>query len=105
MHAYSQLVEFSVEPGQQPGLIAALIEVDEQFTRSCPGFIGASVQASDDGMRVLHQVVWQSRQDCEAALLNIESSVHDLNGLIRLHRVQAASFGSYQVLSQVQPHS
>lgn len=103
MHAYSQLVEFSVQPAQQPGLVAALAAVDEQFTSSCRGFLGASVQASEDGVRVLHQVVWQSRQDCEAALSNIESSVPDLNSLIRLHRVQAATFGSYQVLSQVPP--
>lgn len=103
MHAYNQLVEFSVEAAQQSGLVAALVQVDEQYTRSCPGFMGASVQASEDGVRVLHQVVWQSRQDCEAALANIESSVHDLNGLIRLHRVQAATFGSYRVLSQVSP--
>ncbi|MCQ9426583.1 antibiotic biosynthesis monooxygenase [Pseudomonas sp. LJDD11] len=103
MHGYSQLVEFSVEATQQSALVTALAQVDEQYTSSCPGFMGASVQASEDGRRVLHQVLWQSRQACEAALSAIESSVYDLNVLIRLHRVRAASFGSYQVLSHVPP--
>lgn len=51
MHAYSQLVEFSVDAVQQTGLVSALVQVDEQYNCSCPGFIGASVQASEDGLR------------------------------------------------------
>lgn len=103
MPAYSQRVEFSVDPHQQSRLIAALTTVDEQFTCTCPGFIGATVQASEDGLRVLHQVLWRSREDCEAALRNVEAGVQDVQGLIRQHRVRAATFASFQVMSQVAP--
>ncbi|WP_295470184.1 antibiotic biosynthesis monooxygenase [uncultured Pseudomonas sp.] len=101
MPVYSQVVEFSIEPRQQSGLVAALAAVDQRFTCTCPGFITASVQASEDGLRVLHQVLWQSREACEVALRNLEPGVADLQQLIRQHRVKAAVFGSYQVLSQI----
>lgn len=105
MPAYSQSVEFSVDPRQQAALVTALTWVDEQFTSTCPGFMGASVQASEDGQRVLHQVLWQSRESCEAALRNLEAGVPHVQALIRQHRVQAARFSSYQVASQTTPRT
>ncbi|MBD8493215.1 antibiotic biosynthesis monooxygenase [Pseudomonas syringae] len=101
MPVYSQFVEFSVDPRQQAQLAVALNTVDEQFTCTCPGFISASVQASEDGQRVLHQVWWQSREACEAALRHLEAGVPDVQALIRQHRVQAARFSSYRMAGQV----
>lgn len=59
---FSQLVEFAVEPHHQPGLVAELAEQAERFTRTYQGFISASVQASDDGYRVLNYVQWHSKE-------------------------------------------
>lgn len=102
---FSQLIEYAVDPRLQAGLIEALIERDQRFTAEYPGFIAASVQASEDGARVLHQVLWRSRPCGEEACRTAESRGPDLGQLLRRFRVRSASFASFRVAGQVTPRS
>jgi hypothetical protein len=52
---FSQFVEFAVDPRHQAGLVDALNDRFERFTRTYPGFVCASVQVSEDRRRVLSQ--------------------------------------------------
>ncbi|MEE4071960.1 antibiotic biosynthesis monooxygenase [Pseudomonas viridiflava] len=100
-HPFSQVVEFVVEAQHQRELINALVVRDERFISTCPGFISSSVQASEDGLRVLHHVLWQSRPHCEDVGLNAESPELDLHTLMRRHRATSATFGSFRIMGQV----
>ncbi|RRV05751.1 antibiotic biosynthesis monooxygenase [Pseudomonas sp. v388] len=100
---FSQLIEYAVEPREQAGLISALIERDQRYTASYPGFLEARVQASDDGLRVLHQVLWRSRPCGEQACRNVEAADLDLGLMLRRFRVRSATFGSFKVMGQVAP--
>ena len=77
---FSQFVEFMVDPRHQSGLVTALNERFERFTRTYPGFIRASVHVSEDQQRVLSHVLWQSKSDCEKALLPHQKNKLSLQG-------------------------
>lgn len=102
---FNQLIEFSVTPAQQSGLVTALTEQVERYTCTYPGFISATVQVSDDGCRVLAQTLWQSRRASEEALLNAEANEQDFMELLRLHQVSAVTFNSWQVTRTIQARS
>lgn len=46
---FSHVVEFTVDPIHMRELVASLMSRIERFTCSCPGFIRACVQVSDEG--------------------------------------------------------
>lgn len=100
---FSQLVEFAVAPQHQADLVAALIDQAERFTCTYPGFLSATVQASDDGCRVLNYVQWQSRQACLDAFNNAERNEQDMHGLIRQYRATSVTFGAFQVVGRIEP--
>jgi len=100
---FSQWVEFAVAPHHQADLIAALIDQAERYTRTYPGFLGATVQASDDGCRVLNYVQWQDRQACLDAFSNAEQGEQDMHGLIRQYRATSVTFGAFQVVGRIEP--
>jgi Antibiotic biosynthesis monooxygenase len=99
---FSQLVEFAVEPHHQPGLVAELAEQAERFTRTYQGFISASVQASDDGYRVLNYVQWHSKEACETACRGAGKDALDISGLIKRYQAKAVTFGTFQVVSLIE---
>ena len=96
--SFTQLIEFEIEPGQQPALVSALALQTERLAQRYAGFVSASVQASDDGRRVLSFLQWQSREDGEAAFQRFEHGEDDFWTLIRAHQATAVTFGSFQVL-------
>ncbi|MFK3796204.1 MULTISPECIES: antibiotic biosynthesis monooxygenase [unclassified Pseudomonas] len=98
---FSQFVEFVVDPRHQAGLVAALNERFENFTRTYPGFIRASVQVSEDRQRVLSHVLWQSKAECEAAVANAEQGEGDFWGLIRAYQTKAMTFNAYEWVSEI----
>ncbi|WP_349970654.1 antibiotic biosynthesis monooxygenase [Pseudomonas caspiana] len=98
---FNQLIEFTVNPAQQASLVVALTEQVERYTCTYPGFISATVQASNDGCRVLGQTLWQSRRASEDALLNAESSEQDFIALLRRHHVSAVTFNTWQVTRSI----
>lgn len=64
--------------------------------------MSASVQASDDGRRVLNYLQWQSKDAGEAAFARIERGEQDFWGLIRTFQAKAITFGSFQVLRSLE---
>ena len=100
--SFTQLIEFEIEPHQQPALVAALSEQTERLARSYRGFLSASVQASDDGRRVLNYLQWQSREAGEAAFRSFENGEQDFWYLIHAHQARTVTFGSFQVLRSIE---
>jgi CRP-like cAMP-binding protein len=100
--SFTQLIEFEIEPQQQPALVSALAAQTEHLAQRHAGFLSASIQASDDGRRVLNYLQWQSREAGEAAFQVFESGEQDFWQLIRAHRAKTVTFGSYQVLRSLE---
>ena len=99
--SFTQLIEFEIEPRQQSGLVSALSMQTERLAQRYQGFISASVQASDDGRRVLSLLQWQTREAGEAAFRSFESGEQDFWQLIRAHQAKTVTFNSFQVLSSI----
>ena len=97
----TQLIEFEIEPHQQPALVSALSLQTERLAQRYSGFLSASIQASDDGRRVLNYLQWQSREAGEAAFRRFESGEQDFWQLILAHQAKTVTFGSFQVRSSI----
>ncbi|VVN30626.1 hypothetical protein PS662_04862 [Pseudomonas fluorescens] len=100
--SFTQLIEFEIEPHQQDALVLALSTQTERLAQGYSGFLSASIQASDDGRRVLNYLQWQSREAGEAAFQSFESGEQDFWQLIRAHQAKTVTFGSFQVLHSLE---
>ncbi|OAB53908.1 antibiotic biosynthesis monooxygenase [Pseudomonas thivervalensis] len=100
--SFTQLMEFDIEPQWQQALVTALSEQTERLATDHQGFLSASIQASDDGRRVLNYLQWQTREAGEAALRSFESGEQGFWRLIQAHRAKAVTFGSFQVLRNIE---
>ncbi|GAB6405845.1 antibiotic biosynthesis monooxygenase [Pseudomonas sp. MHK4] len=100
--SFTQLIEFEVEPQQQLALVSALSQQTERLAQHHSGFLSASVQASEDGRRVLNYLQWQTREAGEAAFQAFESGEQDFWQLIRAHQAKTVTFGSFQVLHSLE---
>ncbi|WP_433736313.1 antibiotic biosynthesis monooxygenase [Pseudomonas putida] len=100
--SFSQLIEFEIEPDQQPALVSALSQQTERLAQCYSGFLSASIQVSDDGRRVLNVLQWQTREAGEAAFRSFESGEEDFWQLIRAHQAKTVTFGSFQVLHSLE---
>ncbi|SMQ29791.1 Antibiotic biosynthesis monooxygenase [Pseudomonas helmanticensis] len=99
--SFTQLIEFEIEPRQQPDLVTALSVQSERLAQRYDGFLSASVQVSDDGRRVLSFLQWQTREAGEAAFSGFERGEQDFWQLIRTHQAKTVTFNSFQVLSSI----
>lgn len=100
--SFTQLIEFDIEPQWQPALILALSEQTERLAREHQGFLSASIQASEDGRRVLNYLQWRTREAGEAAFRRFESGDQDFWQLIPAHRVRAVTFGSFHMVRHIE---
>ena len=100
--SFTQLIEFEIEPHQLQGLVSALAEQSEHLAQGYGGFLNASVQASEDGRRVLNYLQWESREAGEAAFVRFERGEEDFWQLIRAYHAKAVTFGSFQVLRSIE---
>jgi len=57
---------FTVEPGNQQGLLELLARATETSVRHAPGFISASLHRSLDGTKVTMYAQWRSVEDYQA---------------------------------------
>jgi len=93
---FTQLIEYEVPGVSQQALAQALVARSEELATRCEGLQGVSIQASDDGSRVLQYLQWQSRQAwAEAAVHFVEESFLDLLGQ---HQARGVNFAAYQAL-------
>jgi len=100
--SFTQLIEFEIEPHQQTALVSALSAQTERLAQGYKGFLSASIQASDDGRRVLNFLQWQSREAGEAAFQSFESGEQDFWQLILAHQAKTVTFGSFQVVHSLE---
>jgi hypothetical protein len=100
--SFTQLIEFEIEPQHQPALVSALSQQTECLAQRYSGLLSASIQASEDGRRVLNYLQWQTREAGEAAFQAFESGEQDFWQLIRAHQAKTVTFGSFQVLHSLE---
>ena len=64
--AFTQVVQFEVEPEKQGALIAAIAAEVERWVSRRPGFMSATLHASSDGRRVVNYARWRTEADFAA---------------------------------------
>ncbi len=67
---------FHTSRDRQAAIVDSLRRFTEDFARSLPGFIGASVHVSLDGARVVNYVQWRSSADIQSMLAQPEAKAH-----------------------------
>ncbi|NIE76994.1 antibiotic biosynthesis monooxygenase [Pantoea sp. Ap-967] len=93
---FTQMIEYEVPSSRQAALAQALVTRSEELAARCQGLQGVSIQASDDGSRVLQYLQWQSRQAWAAAADCFgEAPFFDL---LSQHQARSANFTAYQAL-------
>jgi len=93
---FTQMIEYEVPSMCQQALAEALVARSEALAVRCEGLQGVSVQASDDGSRVLQYLQWQSRQAwAAAAVYCIEEPFLELLGQ---HQARGVNFAAYQTV-------
>lgn len=71
---------FVTTPETQADVVEAWIGMTESTMQHQPGFISASVHASDDGLRVVNYAQWESREHF-AALFQVPEVVKEFERL------------------------
>lgn len=67
---------FTVESENQQALVDLLVEATEEVMRRLPGFVSASIHASDDGVRVVNYAQWARPEDFQAMLGDDRAKEH-----------------------------
>ena len=96
---FIQMIEFEVVPARQHALAQALTERSEALALRHAGLLGASIQASVDGSRVLQYLQWQSRNAWQAAASSFEQE--PFLQLIQQHQAKGVNFSAFQTLSSL----
>ena len=96
---FTQLIEFDVAPLRQQALAHALAARSERMAFEHAGLVGVSVQASDDGSRVLQYLQWQSRAAWEAAIASFDQE--PFLDLLQEYQARGVNFAAFQTLSSL----
>lgn len=93
---FTQMIEYEVPVSRQAALAQALVTRSEELAMRCEGLQGVSIQASDDGSRVLQYLQWQSREAWAAAAQGfVQEPFFDL---LSRHQARGVNFSAYQAL-------
>ncbi|BBR54834.1 MULTISPECIES: hypothetical protein [Pseudomonas] len=93
---FTQMIEYEVPAACQHALADALVVRSEELAVRCDGLLGVSIQASDDGSRVLQYLQWQSRHEwAAAASFFVEEPFLDL---LCQHQARGVNFAAFQTL-------
>jgi len=93
---FTQMIEYDVPPARQAALAQALVARSEELAQRCEGLQGVSIQASDDGCRVLQCLQWHSRQAWVSA--SQAFAQEPFLALLRQHQARGVHFAAYQAL-------
>ncbi|CAK9890247.1 MULTISPECIES: antibiotic biosynthesis monooxygenase [Pseudomonas] len=96
---FTQMIEFEVPPARQHALAQALVLRSEHLAQQHNGLLAASIQASDDGSRVLQYLQWQSRSAWQTAVSSFEQE--PFLQLMRQHQAKGVNFNAFQTLSSL----
>lgn len=93
---FTQMIEYQVPSLFQCELAQALMNSSEALALQCSGLQTISIQASEDGSRVLQYLQWESRQAWvgAAAYFVDESYVQ----MLQRYQARGAHFAAYQAL-------
>lgn len=93
---FTQMIEYEVPATRQEALAHALVIRAEELASRFEGLQEVSIQASDDGSRVLQCLQWQSRQAWVAATASfVEEPFLEI---VRRHQARSVNFAAYQAL-------
>lgn len=93
---FTQMIEYEVPGKFQQALAQALVARSEELAARCEGLQGVSIQASDDGSRVLQYLQWQSRQAWSSAAVHfVQEPFLELLGR---YQARGVNFAAYQTL-------
>lgn len=99
---YTQMIEYRVAVVFQQALAQALVLRSESLASRCEDLRAVSVQASEDGDRLLQSLQWTSRDACEAA---IEQVLDDsFLGLLQQYHASAVNFAAFTALRSLARH-
>lgn len=99
---YTQMIEYRVAVVFQQALAQALVLRSESLASRCEDLRAVSVQASEDGDRLLQSLQWTSREACEAA---IEQVLDDsFLGLLQQYHASAVNFAAFTALRSLARH-
>ncbi|MFV3405805.1 antibiotic biosynthesis monooxygenase [Pseudomonas sp. NY15463] len=93
---FTQMIEYDVPPARQAELANALAARSEQLARRCEGLESVSIQASDDGCRVLQSLQWRSRRAWTSACALFADE--PFLALLSQHQARGVNFSAYQAL-------
>ncbi|KYC21461.1 antibiotic biosynthesis monooxygenase [Pseudomonas sp. ABFPK] len=93
---FTQMIEYEVPGRFQQALAQALVARSEALAARCEGLQGVSIQASDDGSRVLQYLQWQSRQAWAAAAVYFVGE--PFLELLGQYQARGVNFAAYQAL-------
>ncbi|MFB4393388.1 MULTISPECIES: antibiotic biosynthesis monooxygenase [unclassified Pseudomonas] len=93
---FTQMIEYEVPTTRQQALADALVLRAEQIATRCEGLLGVSVQASEDGSRVLQCLQWRSRHEWAAAAPRFAEE--PFFELLQRHQARSVNFTAYQAL-------
>jgi hypothetical protein len=96
---FTQMIEYEVTSPCQQALAQALAVRSEALAIRCEGLQGISIQASDDGSRVLQCLQWQSRRAWAAAAVYF--SEEPFLELLSQHQARGINFTAYQAVSSL----
>lgn len=96
---FTQMIEYEVPGRFQQALAQALVARSEELAARCEGLQGVSIQASDDGSRVLQYLQWQSRQAWAAATVYFVGE--PFLELLGQHQARGVNFAAYQTLRRL----
>lgn len=99
---YTQMIEYRVAVVFQQALAQALVLRSESLASRCEDLRAVSVQANEDGDRLLQSLQWTSREACEAA---IEQVLDDsFLGLLQQYHASAVNFAAFTALRSLARH-
>lgn len=98
MHSlwFTQMIEYEVPASRQAALANALVLRSEQLATRWPALLRVSVQASDDGSRVLQHLQWQTREQWQAACGYFTDE--PFLELLQQHQARSVNFAAYQAV-------
>ncbi|WP_060479286.1 MULTISPECIES: hypothetical protein [Pseudomonas] len=93
---FTQMIEYEVPSTRQAALAEALIARSETLAERCLGLQSVSIEASDDGSRVLQCLQWQSRIAWEQAAQWFAQE--PFLELLSHYQARGVNFAAYQAL-------
>jgi len=99
---YTQMIEYRVAVVFQQALAQALVLRSESLAAGCEDLRAVSVQASEDGCRVLQSLQWTNREASEAAIEQVLDG--SFLSMLQQYHASAVNFTAFTALRSLARH-